>query len=168
MGLRVRLAELRLGAAASPAPPAIDSSARTGTFTCRFPNGPAASTVSVAVGDGASSNVLTQAAHRGERRADRELHGRPADGRSRAKTKTFAFAVSDPGVSDTFAPATGYPSCGAGGVVRRGLAGGHRATTAAQTGQLRVLLPAAGPPPPSRSRSPTRTAPPSAPATSGS
>ena len=32
--------------------PSIDSSAKTGTFTCSFPNGPATSTVSVAVSDG--------------------------------------------------------------------------------------------------------------------
>ena len=99
--------------------PSIDSSARTGAFTCGFPNGPATSTVSVAVSDGATSNVLTQPVT--------VVNVAPAVSFTSApptafegETKTFAFSVSDPGAPDTYSPAAGSPSCGAGGAVVAG------------------------------------------------
>ena len=92
--------------------PSIDSAARTGTFDCRFPNGPATSTVSAQVSDGQNtSQELDQAVAIANVAPSVSFTSAPATA-FEGETKTFAFAVSDPGTSDTY---SGTPDCGAHG-----------------------------------------------------
>ena len=120
--------------------PSIDSSSKTGTFSCGFPNGPATSTVSVAVSDGASSsNVLAQAVSVANVAPTVGFTSPPTTAYE-GETKTFAFAVSDPGNADTYAPAAGFPSCGTGGTLVSGsltVTGDH----GSQTGSFACSFP---------------------------
>ena len=120
--------------------PSIDSSAKTGTFTCSFPNGPATSTVGVAVSDGGSaSNVLTQSVTVANVAPTVSFTSAPPTA-FEGETKTFGFAVSDPGTTDTYAAAAGFPSCGTGGTYVSGslsLTGNH----GSQTGTFQCSFP---------------------------
>ena len=122
--------------------PSIDSSAKTGTFTCSFPNGPATSTVSAALSDGAPSNVLTQPVAVANIAPTVAFTSAPPTA-FEGETKTYAFSVSDPGVTDTYSAAAGFPSCGAGGTLVAGsltLTGNH----GAQTGSFACKFPSPG------------------------
>ena len=119
--------------------PSIDSSAKTGTFTCSFPNGPATPTVSVAVSDGATSNVLTQPVTVANVAPAVSFTSAPPTA-FEGETKTFAFSVNDPGTGDTYSAAAGYPSCGTGGTYVAGsltVTGNH----GSQTGSFACKFP---------------------------
>ena len=124
--------------------PSIDSSAKTGTFTCGFPNGPATSTVTVAVSDGTTSNGLTQPVAVANVAPAVAFTSAPPTA-FEGETKTYAFSVSDPGVTDTYSAAAGFPSCGSGGTLVAGslaLTGNH----GAQTGSFACKFPSPGAP----------------------
>jgi len=77
----------------------IDSSARTGTFSCSFPDGPASSTVAVAVtdDDGTTSAVLSQAVdvHDAPLTAGQLAIANGVEGVTRSQL-TFAFTDANP------------------------------------------------------------------------
>ena len=119
--------------------PSIDSASKTGSFTCSFPNGPATSNVSVAVSDGATSNVLTQPVSIANVAPTVSFTSAPPTA-FEGETKTFSFAVGDPGAADTYSAATGFPSCGAGGTYVSGslsVSGNH----GSQTGSFACSFP---------------------------
>jgi VCBS repeat-containing protein len=87
-----------------------------GNFECRFPDGPAEPTVRVRVSDlqGELSNIATQNVTVADVAPTMTISGP-----SKAKwgqTKTFTFAITDPG-EDTFDFAASYPSCGTGAIL---------------------------------------------------
>jgi Bacterial Ig domain len=87
-----------------------------GYFECRFPDGPAEPTVRVRVSDlqGELSNIATQNVTVADVAPTMTISGP-----SKAKwgqTKTFTFAITDPG-EDTFDFAASYPSCGTGAIL---------------------------------------------------
>jgi hypothetical protein len=87
-----------------------------GNFECRLPDGPAEPTVRVRVSDlqGELSNIATQNVTVADVAPTMTISGP-----SKAKwgqTKTFTFAITDPG-EDTFDFAASYPSCGTGAIL---------------------------------------------------
>jgi phosphatidylethanolamine-binding protein (PEBP) family uncharacterized protein len=117
--------------------PSIDSSAKTGTFDCAFPNGPSTSTVSAQISDGTdTSSELDQNVTVADVAPSVNFTSAPATA-FEGETKTFAFAVSDPGAADTY---TGAPGCGAHGSYVAGsltLSG----TSGSQTGSFQCSFP---------------------------
>lgn len=97
-----------------------------GAFQCRFPDGPATSTVSVRVQDdeGAPSNQASTSVTIANAAPTVGLTGTSSVAEGSAAS--YAFTVTDPGV-DTFSLATGHPDCGAAGA----LVAGSLSTTAA-------------------------------------
>ena len=95
--------------------PSIDSTAKTGTFDCTFPNGPASSTVAAEVSDGTdTSSELDQTVAVANVAPSVSFTSAPANA-FEGGTKTYAFSVGDPGATDTYGAATGTPDCGAHG-----------------------------------------------------
>ena len=118
--------------------PSIDSSAKTGTFDCSFPNGPASSTVSAEVSDGTNaSQELDQAVAVANVAPQVSFTSAPANA-FEGETKTFVFAVSDPGATDTY---TGIPDCGAHGTYVSGSLA-VSGPSGGQTGDFKCTFPA--------------------------
>ena len=85
-------------------------------FECRYPDGPAESTVRVRVSDlqGEISNIATQNLTVADVASTITMSGLSKV--KQGQTKTFTFAITDPG-EETFDFAAGYPSCGTGAVL---------------------------------------------------
>jgi hypothetical protein len=94
----------------------LTTTATGGSFECYFPDGPRESTVRVRVSDlqGEISNIATQELTIADVAPTITMSG-PSNAKQ-GQTKTFTFAVTDPG-EDTFDFAAGYPRCGNGAVL---------------------------------------------------
>src|SRR4051812_18292103 len=114
----------------------VTTSAAGGSFQCRFPDGPASSTVSIVVtdSDGAASSAATAIVAIANVAPAVTLTSAPTAA-NEGEVKTFAFSVSDPGV-DTFSVAAGSPGCGVNGVLVAG-----SVTTSAAGGSFQCRFP---------------------------
>jgi PKD domain len=95
----------------------------TGSFQCRFLDGPASSTVSASAtdSDGATGNLATQSVTVNNVAPTVNLTG--ATNVDEGSTHTYTFTVTDPG-QDTFTVDSGFPDCDAGATNNGTLVGG--------------------------------------------
>jgi hypothetical protein len=101
----------------------------TGSFDCKFPDGPASSIVSASAtdSDGATGTAATQTVNVSNVAPTVSLTG--ATNVSEGSTHTYTFTVTDPGV-DTFTVDTGFPDCDAGATNNGTLVGGSLSVNA--------------------------------------
>jgi hypothetical protein len=102
----------------------------SGSFRCRFPDGPASSSVTASAtdSDGATGAEAAQSVAVANVAPTVHVGGDPSV--DEGTTHTYAFTVSDPG-DDTFAASTGSPDCDAGATDHGTLVEGSYAATAA-------------------------------------
>jgi hypothetical protein len=101
----------------------------SGSFRCRFPDGPASSSVTASAtdSDGATGAEAAQSVAVANVAPTVHVSGDPSV--DEGTTHTYAFTVSDPG-GDTFAASTGSPDCDAGATDHGTLVEGSYAATA--------------------------------------
>ena len=101
----------------------------SGSFECRFPDGPASSTVSARAtdSDGDEGAANTQTVRVANVAPTVTLSG--AGAVSEGSTHTYSFTVTDPG-QDGFVASTGYPDCDAGATDNGSVVAGSYSPTA--------------------------------------